>query len=293
VKIWFNGALQSSRGLIDADDRGFLLGDGAFETIAVFDGRPAFLRRHLKRLKSGLEILHISPPQALDSVGDVIGDLAKANNIDGDAAARITISRGPGPRGLGAPNPRDLNISFAVSVAPAALARQSPSKIMISKRRRFTGSSFAGFKSIGNYGENILALDDARNAGADDAILLNEKGGLACASAANIFMIGADQTVATPRLADGAMPGIVRGVLLEAARAHGVEIIEREIAPGELAGAALFLTNSLIGLNEVILAPGAQRPMLTVAGARDLFKRLQSCYGEALAADLAASEIKT
>ena len=57
MKVWCNGKLINTKGAIDADDRGVLLGDGLFETLAVVEGKPISLARHLARLKVGTETL--------------------------------------------------------------------------------------------------------------------------------------------------------------------------------------------------------------------------------------------
>lgn len=251
---WLNGVFVEDA-QISAGDRGFLLGDGAFETVYVERGRCAFLTEHIARLKSGLETLRITPPDFQD-IGAVAAALASRSGIAGRAAMRLTVSRGAGERGLrfsgGAPT---------VLATITALASETPDTLraVVSTRRRFGASSTACFKAIGGYLESLLAHNEALEAGADEALMLNEHGRLACAAAANVF-IESKQGIATPPVEEGALPGIIRGLILCRSAEAGAPVEERPIETGELHGASIYLTNSLIGVRRVILAGGAAPP---------------------------------
>ena len=149
-------------------------------------------------------------------------------------------------------------------------------KLKLARARRYSGAIGARCKLIGGYIDNLAALAEARASGADEAIMLNERGDVACASAANVFLISAAGEAATPRLSDGALPGVVRGILI--AGAHDVRIEERSICAEELSTALVLLTNSLRGV--VACAGGSASPRQAIAAAA-----LKSCYAEALAAE--------
>jgi branched-chain amino acid aminotransferase len=102
---------------------------------------------------------------------------------------------------------------------------------------------------------------------------------VACATAANVFAVLPDGIIATPPESDGALPGIVRGVLLARARNKGLIVEERVLARHDIEGATLVLTNSLIGVAPAQLEGQSAPP-------REMFNRLRSCYEEALAEDL-------
>ncbi len=274
---WLNGEFTEDA-RIGAGDRGFMLGDGVFETIYVESGQPAFLAEHVKRLKKGLGALSITPPD-LKGLARIIRLLAEKNNAEKRTAARITVTRGAGERGLkfsaNAP-------TLLVTVAPLAEAGTAPVTVIISARRRFASASTARFKAIGGYIENLLAHNEALASGAGEALMLNERGRLASAAAGNVF-IAAKAGVSTPPVSEGALPGIVRGLLLRGAKDAGVEIAERPIAPEELAGAEIFLTNSLIGLRPAVLqGGGAMSP-----ARRKAFRALQSWYQDRLRSEFA------
>jgi branched-chain amino acid aminotransferase len=91
---------------------------------------------------------------------------------------------------------------------------------VVTGTRRNEHSPLSGVKSLG-YLDQILALREARAGGAEEAILLNTAGRLACASAANLFLV-IDGRLLTPPVADGALPGITRGLVLELAAGEGL-----------------------------------------------------------------------
>lgn len=279
MTFWLNGEWRDDAAAIRIDDRGFLLGDGVFETMLLRNGAPAFLGRHIERLTHGLKTLGIDA-QALEGLREIIGELAIRNSADkGDASLRLTVTRGPGPRGLAPPSRSEPNATVLMTCAPARAKKQGMRALVVSSRLRAAAGVHAQCKTLG-YLENVLAMNDAMAAGADDALMLNAGGRIACASAANLFAIAPDGVVMTPALSEGALSGIVRSVLIDAAAKVGVTMAERAMAPADLNGCALFLTNSLIGL-----AP-ARLPETADTGTNEIFKRLNACYQDALEEDL-------
>ncbi|MEO0397956.1 MAG: aminotransferase class IV [Pseudomonadota bacterium] len=250
MTVWFNGAFTNGEALIAADDRGFLLGDGAFETIAVRDGRLEFWSRHYNRLTEGLRVLGIAPLPSLKETPAIANDLYEKNGAPACAALRVTVSRGRGPRGLAPSTDHAPSVLCALSAFHDG--ENAPRQIIVSTKYKRHVNVFSSFKHVAGYGANIAALAEAHAAGAEDALLLNDAGQLACATTANIFVIKPDGVVATPRLEDGAMPGVVRAVLLESLG----DAAARALDPDALIGAALVLTNSLIGVKRACMMAG-------------------------------------
>lgn len=282
--IWLNGEFRDAGPVIDAADRGFLLGDGAFETLYVEAGRTAFLARHLERLRQGLSILRIEPPPVLAGIGAVIARLAEENGLSGRAGARVTVTRGAGPRGLAFPPTDEMRPTMLVAIAPAPAPLKTPLRLHLSTRRRYSGAATASFKALGGYVDNLLAFNEARAAGADEALMLNEHGRIAGAASANIFVIDAAGSVVTPPVREGALPGVARAVLLDGLGAHGVAIEERPLWPEDLAGARLFLTNSLRGVQPASFLAKVGESAGAAAGA---FQRLQTWYQKRLEQEIA------
>lgn len=246
MKVWLDGRLQeASAARIDPADRGLLLGDGLFETIAVRDDRPRHPASHLARLGAGARLLRIPCPDDR-AIGDALEAVLDANRI-GTGSARITLTRGPGPRGLASPpDPHPtLLVTSAVSAAPSPAARAVVSRIA----GRAAGSPLAAIKSL-SYLEAILALDEAVARGGDEALLRGRDGRLACATAANLFVVRGGALL-TPPVGDGALPGLRRARLVAACGAR-----ERGLGADDLRAAeAVFLANSL-GLRPVASLDG-------------------------------------
>lgn len=274
MTIWLNGELREAEGAISAEDRGFLIGDGAFETILTDRGDPIFLAPHLARLATGLAAIGIAAPLDSPLVRQACRDLAARNRIEGAGVLRITVSRGNAGRVAGVSAnamPTRLMSLGKFGAPPAELTA------ILARQRRFAAASTAAFKSIAGYADNLAALDEARAQGADEALMLNECGRLAGASVANVFLISAAGSVATPPVADGALPGVVRAFLISGVPEHGVRIEERPVSVTELERASVFVTNSLRGLRRI----AGRWPQSALA----VFSRLESWYLSRLAVE--------
>jgi branched-chain amino acid aminotransferase len=235
--VWLNGQLlPASAARIDPADRGFTLGDGLFETIRAADGNPAHAARHFARMRNGAAILGIPVPYGDNELDAALRAVLHANALN-DAALRMTLTRGPAARGVlppAAPQPTLLISAGSLPASPFA------ARVIVAQRtRRNESSRLSQIKSL-NYLDGIMARQEAFEAGADDALLLNTRGDLAEATAANVFLL-LDGVWLTPPVRDGALPGIARALVLEAGRAR-----EATISGGDLQLAeAGFLTNSL------------------------------------------------
>lgn len=267
--IWLNGALTTAeRPRISARDRGFTLGDGLFETIWVRAGRPVALDRHFARLHQGLDLLQITLPWDDRALAAALETTVRANALP-EAAVRLTVSRGtPEARGLvftpGAP-PTVVIDAHPWSGYPAALY-SAGMRAIVSKVRRNERSPLCRIKSL-SYLDNVLARQEATEAGADEALLLNSAGALTGASAANLFLVLEDRLV-TPSCASGALPGTTRAVICdELAPALDWSVSEAALPAAALDRASeAFLTSALMGVMP-LNAPGPRTRRLMEAWA--------------------------
>lgn len=119
MKVWLNGALvPAEEARIDPADRGFTLGDGLFETIRVAAGRPRHLDRHLARLAGGAADLGIPLPMGELEIAAGIASLLAETGV-AEASVRLTLTRGPAPRGLLLPDaPRPTLLATAAPASP-------------------------------------------------------------------------------------------------------------------------------------------------------------------------------
>ena len=243
--LWVQGRRVDARAPahVSALDRGFLLGDGLFETMRAYHGAVFRLDRHLDRLARGACVLGITmPPGIREVVESAMHELRAAGALD--ASVRLTLTRGVGAPGL-APDPRGTpTVTLALHPIPERPSPARPLTARIARARRNEHAATAGIKTL-SYAEAVVALAEARAAGADDALLLDTAGHVAEGSASNVFAYVHD-TLVTPPLSCGVLPGITREAVLELAAALGVATAERALAPGELAAAGeMFLTSSL------------------------------------------------
>jgi branched-chain amino acid aminotransferase len=257
--IYFDGnILWPEQVKISPEDRGFLLGDGLFETMKAINGRVLALKEHWQRLKNSADYLEIPLTMTVQDLEKVLTELLCSNCLTAQPAGlRLTFTRGIGPRGLlppAEPKPVMMVTAFPWSDNPG------PIRAHIVDVRRNELSPLAGHKTL-SYMENVLAKMAAVKAGAQEAILLNSQGHVAEASSANIFIVTRGGTLATPRLEDGALPGIMRRQVIVLANTMNLPVEEKMMGVEELSNAAeIFLTNSLIGLLPVNhLGPVTQR----------------------------------
>ena len=230
-----------------ADDRGLLLGDGLFETLLWKDGALVDAEAHAARLIRGCAVLGLPAPRAEGFIRAAEEAAAAASVAAGRLAVRLTWTAGSGGRGLDRPAQPRCRLFAAARPAPAF---RGPARLATAGVRRNDGSPSARLKTLA-YVDNVLARAEARDAGADEALMLNTQGHVACAAAANIFWFEGDRLV-TPALDCGVLDGIARGRVLEAAVRLGVAAALPAAERSRLDNArGLFLTNSLIGLRPV------------------------------------------
>ncbi|MFC3068282.1 aminotransferase class IV [Phenylobacterium soli] len=233
--------------MIDPTDRGFTLADGLFETVLSEGGAFAHLDLHLARLAQGCAVLGLPAPGAGEVERRMEEALRAAGLAHARAAVRVSWSAGSGGRGLD--RPETLSPTLAVTAAPAPIP-SAPARLATAQVRRNDGSPASRLKTLA-YLDNVLARREARARGCDEAVMLNTRGEVACAAAANLFWIRGERLF-TPALGCGVLPGIVRGRLIAAAAELGIAVEEAAFGPADLAAAeAIFLTNSLIGLRPV------------------------------------------
>ncbi len=272
--VYLNGSLiPRSQARISALDYGFLYGFGLFETMRAYEGQVFRLDRHLNRLVHSAEVLGL--PIGVTDLKSAVMATIQANQL-GDARVRITISIGEGgmvPDPSTCDKPTVLILAGHYQPYPEQVYEKG-FRAIVSSIRRNSQSPLSRLKSA-NYLESILARQEARAAGIDEALCLNEKGLLAEASMSNIFLV-TNGILRTPGQDSGILPGITRETILELASPLGINTVEHDIRLDELFQAQeAFLTNSLMEimpLTEIDGKPiGSGRP-------GPLTKRLAMAY---------------
>ncbi len=246
AKIWLNGALHDANTpVFSAIDRGASLGDGLFETIKIENGRPRFLAAHWARLGASADVLQLTMPFSADAIEQALCQLAAAEAVD-SGAARLTLSRGEGPRGVAIPKTAKPNLLLCVN---AGLPQFAQAPILgLSALRRNPQAITDRHKTL-SYIDNIAArLQQLSQHPREEVAMLDVNGQMASASVANVFWWDG-ATLHTPSIHCGILPGTMRARVLSMVEQLGLAFKVGEYAPADfLCAKAAFMTNALIGM---------------------------------------------
>jgi len=259
-KVYLNGRVVSSaRARLSVLDRGLNYGDGLYETIKAIEGRAQYLDAHLDRLRRGSLALGFSKrsiePLLKDIKNGAIRKLLKANGLDigaKEAWVKIVVTRGPSERGLLPPSPAAPSfIMTAGEVDEKAIARLRSRGVgaIISKG---PAPALPGIKTL-NCLPGVLAMMEARKAGAEEAIFTGPGGELLEATGANLFIVEKGVIMTPPVNEDpcgrGVLPGVTRKAVIALAGALGIRLMAQRLFTGDLELCSeAFLTSSVRGI---------------------------------------------
>ena len=216
---------------IKADD-GYFFGIGVFETIAIEQGRLIFLEEHMKRLRKGMEALHIPHPRGREK-------LSTEHLLE-------TVRRGGMEKGALKIGVSQENVTLSFRENPYTKEQSEKGFLLdLASTVRNETSPFTYLKSL-NCGENILEKRAARRRGMDEPVFINTKGQLAEGATTNLFF-GKNGRLYTPPLSCGLLDGIVRKFVMQK-----FPVEEKAVYPCE-AGEydEMMVTNSLLGIMPV------------------------------------------
>ncbi len=261
--FYINGNIVPDKdAYISPSDRGFLLGDGLFETILAVEGVPLFLESHLTRLKKGLTAILFEPSSTQrlfkDIKDGVITRLIKKNGLSKkQARIRITISRGTGSGGL-APS-SDASPTVIISTSPVDIKKIERKVTLGIAAITIKGlrPALPGVKSL-NFMPNILGAARAKNAGAEEGFFLApDTRTVLEGTSSNIFIFTEGRLLSTPAATEiegpGVLAGVVRQFVLEQAKKMKVLTKECWFTVADIMAAEeVFITNSISGVVPVI-----------------------------------------
>jgi aminodeoxychorismate lyase len=247
--------LPEADALVSVNDRGFLLGDGLFETIRVANGKTFRFAQHLERLTRGADFLKIKPPFTPKELEKFAAHLIAKNQMP-EAILRVTLTRGPGGRGYSLTNSGAPTLAMTLHPLPPQDADEPLQWSLVTSSYRIPASdALSSFKTTSKI-LNILARDEAEGKSADEALLLNTNGEVAETAGGNLFWVYQEKICTVPS-GRGVLPGITRAIVLEICRSLGLETNKRVIKPEHLRNAeGLFVTNSALGIVPVAAFDG-------------------------------------
>lgn len=230
---------------IDIGDRGLAYGDGLFETIAVRDGRPRFLERHLERLQRGCRTLGLAAPDP----GQIEAEIAQLAGDRVRASAKLILTRGSGPRGYAPPAMPGLTRALGVfdSSGPDPAAVRSGVRLRHCQTPVSESPALAGLKTL-NRLDQVLARAEWDDPDIREGLMRAPDGRVVCGTMTNLFLV-IDEQLCSPALDRAGICGVMREVVLRLAERQGEPVDTRDISLQELELASeCFVCNSQIGV---------------------------------------------
>ncbi|HXI70169.1 MAG TPA: aminotransferase class IV [Verrucomicrobiae bacterium] len=254
MTVFLNGQfLSDAEAVVPVNDRGFMYGDGLFETLRVVNGKPFRMAQHLERMTRGADFLKIKPPFTPKELEKFARQLTEHNQMP-DAILRVTLTRGPGTRGYAPNGASSPTIVMTLHAAPP-LDKPVEWNLVTSSFRIPASDALASFKTTSKI-LHVMARVEATEKGADEALIINTNGEVAETASGNLFWVYQDKicTVPTGR---GVLPGITRAIVLEICQVLGLQTNKRVIKPEALRNSqGLFVTQSALGIVPVISFDG-------------------------------------
>lgn len=226
-KIWLDGQmLDESEAKISVFDHGLLYGDGIFEGIRCYDGRVFRLVEHVERLFLSARAILLEMPWTRQEVCDIVCDTIRANGLT-DGYIRLVVTRGSGGLGLNpylCKKPSMFCIAASIQLYPEEYYQNGLELITCSTRRPSHATLSPQVKSL-NYLNNIMAKVECIKAGVMEGLMLNDAGTVAECTGDTVFIVK-NGVIITPKITDGALDGITRGVIFDLCQSLKIEIIE-------------------------------------------------------------------
>jgi branched-chain amino acid aminotransferase len=255
-------------------DHGFLYGDGIYETMRAYKGIVFMIGRHIERLRRSASLIRLRLPEGR-FIEDAVHRTLAANGLS-EAYVRITISRGKGPIGLDpdlCEEPTFVVIAERFREYPPACYEKGVKIVFAQTRRNLRDAIDPRIKSL-NFLNNILAKIEAKEKGADEAVMLNSRGFLTEGTVCNIFFVS-DGIILTPSVDAGILDGITREIVIGLAKKSGMEVKEGMFRPSHLLRSEeVFYTNTTAEVMPVGIAEGVAFEV------GETTRALRTMYGE-------------
>lgn len=277
---WVNGLVRREEARVSVLDSVVQGGDAVWEGLRVADGRIYQMEEHLRRLQESAHTLMFSDIPSTDEVKQAVFKTLEANGMTDGVHIRLTLTRGE--KSTSGMDPR-LNVhGCTLIVLPeykGAVYGSGEIKLVTSSIRRNSPSYLDSKIHHNNLLNNILAKIQANHAGADDAVMLDDRGFLAETNATNVFLIR-DGVLGTP-FGHACLPGITRGYTLDLAKELGIPVREGDYSLTELYTAdEAFTTGTMGGLAHIVEVDGRRIGPADRQGPGPVTAQLQSAYAQ-------------
>jgi branched-chain amino acid aminotransferase len=291
ILIYINGEFfPRSEARISVFDSGFLVGDGVWEGIRLHHGTFAFLNRHLDRLFAGAAMIGLDIGMTRQQVADALRETVERNAMEDNVHLRLMITRGDKKT----PSQHPSNVVGGpniVIIAEHKLAdpttKQNGVSLFTATIRRPPPDTLDQRLNCHSKLHEVIALIQATNAGADEALMLDPTGAVATCNATNFFVVRNGEVWTSTGHYN--LKGITRGVVLEVAAAAGIVTREIPFSLTDVYSAdEAFVTGTFGALTPVREVDG--RAIGSGHGMGPVTEHLQRLYDQAVATDSGAVE---
>lgn len=286
IKIYVNGALKHrNEAVVSVYDSGFLLGDGMWEGMRLYDGKWAFFDEHMDRFFDSCKAVSLEVGMDRAGIADALAMTAEANGMHTDVHCRLMLTRGVKVKPFQHPSLSrsgpTLVIIMEHSKPVSTLHQQGIRLATVPQVRGLPMSQDAKYNSHSKL-NCVIACLQAEQAGADEALMLDPYGFVNTTNACNFFIVRRGEVWTST--GDYCMNGVTRQKVIDACRRIGIPVFERNYSLFETYGASeAFLTGTF----------GAQTPVAEIDGkpigdgARPVMAEIQKVYKEMVAEDIA------
>ncbi len=256
VLVWVDGRLvPRPQAVVSVYDSGFMLGDGVWEGLRLYDGRWAFVDEHLDRLFEAATYLDLDLGRTRAELEAALEETAAANGMTTDAHARLMVTRGVKTRPFQHPRLSQRGPTTVIIMEHSRPVLPRPIRMATVPHHR--GLPLTQDPKLNSHSKLncILACIAAEKAGADEALMLDVHGFVNTSNACNVFVVRKGEVWTST--GDYCMPGITRAKVIELCRQDGIPVHERNFGLLETYSAdEMFLTGTF----------GAQTPVGEVDG---------------------------
>ena len=286
VKIYINGDFHSRENAqISVFDSGFLVGDGIWEGLRLHNGKFAFLDKHLDRLFAGASAIHLDIGLNKEELINALLETVEINEMTDDVHIRVMITRGnkktPSQHPsnvIGGPN---IVIIAEHKVADPSVSQEGITLFTVTVRRPPPDTLDQRLNCHSKLHE-VIALIQAIEAGADEALMLDPTGAVATCNATNFFIIKNEEVWTST--GEYCLNGITRELVIEIARNNGMKAFEKPFSLTDVYSAdEAFVTGTFGGLTPVTQVDGRKIADGRIGNTTML---LQGLYKEAVNAEV-------
>jgi branched-chain amino acid aminotransferase len=242
-----NGRITPERdAVISVFDHGFLYGEGIYETMRTYDGRPFLYGRHMRRMRRSAGLIDLPLPFTDEELAGRIRDTQAASGLSGEVYIRILVTRGIGeltydPKATPTPS---LVIIVKPHVDPPPEVYEKGVRVVLVDVVRNHPASVNPMIKSNNLMNSALAMQEALRQHAFEGVMRNYRGDLTECTTANLFIVKGGSAL-TPPLDAGLLPGITREFVFDVGTDVGVDVREQALRDTDLFGAdEAFLTST-------------------------------------------------